>query len=151
MLLSFQLVTCKSCLATRVLPYHQQTLVEKHDINKPSKENVFSYSKKLNKDCSYDLFNINIDKLVKDNFITVIEKESLFFVKYFNEILSTYTETADNYTEAEIMDNIHPENNKSAKESSKRLSNLEQFFDSVTIDKAADKAPLVDVNQLFFV
>ena len=44
------------------------------------------------------------------------------------------------------MDNIHPENNKSAKESSKRLSNLEQFFDSVAIDKAADKAPLVDVN-----
>ena len=78
--------------------------------------------------------------------MTVIEKESLFFVKYFNEILSTYTETADNYTEAEIMDNIHPENNKSAKESSKRLSNLEQFFDSVAIDKAADKAPLVDVN-----
>ena len=35
------------------------------------------------------------------------------------------------------MDNIHAGNN----ESDKTLSDLEQFFDNVTVDKAAHKAP----------
>ena len=39
------------------------------------------------------------------------------------------------------MDNIHPRNNESAKESDKNLSKLENFFDNVTADKAAHKAP----------
>ena len=39
------------------------------------------------------------------------------------------------------MDNIHPGNNESAKESDKNLSKLENFFDNVTADKAAHKAP----------
>ena len=34
------------------------------------------------------------------------------------------------------MDNIHTGNNKSGKESDKSLSDLEQFFDNVTVDKA---------------
>ena len=39
------------------------------DIKKPSKEKVFSYLKKLRKDCCQDLFHINMNKLVKDNFL----------------------------------------------------------------------------------
>ena len=46
--------------------------------NKPSKEKVFSHWK----NCSYDIFDMNMDKLVKDNFIEIIgdnDQESLFF------------------------------------------------------------------------
>ena len=32
---------------------------------------VFSYIKRLSEDSSYDLFDINMDKVVKDNFIEV--------------------------------------------------------------------------------
>ena len=39
------------------------------------------------------------------------------------------------------MDNIHPGNNESAEGSDKILSELEQFIDNFTIDKAAHKAP----------
>ena len=46
------------------------------------------------------------------------------------------------------MDNIRPGNNESAKESDKSLSDLEQFFDSVTVDKAAHKAP--DIMSLLY-
>ena len=49
--------------------------------------------------------------------------------------------TADNYTQTGNIDNIHPGNNKSAKESGKCLSDLEQFFDSAAIDKATQKVP----------
>ena len=45
-------------------------------------------------------------------------------VKDFDEILSTYTEAADNYMQTENMDKIHPESNKSAKESDKSLSDM---------------------------
>ena len=38
------------------------------------------------------------------------------------------------------MDNIHPGNNESGKESDKSLSDLEQFFHNVTVDKAAHGA-----------
>ena len=49
--------------------------------------------------------------------------------------------TADNYTQTGNIDNIHPGNNKSAKESDKCLSDLEQFFDNAAIDKATQKVP----------
>ena len=55
---------------------------------------VFSYIKRLNEDSSYDLFDINMDKVVKDNFIEVKghdEQKSLLFIKDFVEILSTYS------------------------------------------------------------
>ena len=39
------------------------------------------------------------------------------------------------------MDNIHPGNNESAEESDKILSELEQFIDNFTSNKAAHKAP----------
>ena len=45
------------------------TLLENYDLNRPSEEKVFSYLKKLNKDCRYDSFNRNKDKLVKRNFL----------------------------------------------------------------------------------
>ena len=37
------------------------------------------------------------------------------------------------------MNNMHPGNNDSAKESNKNLSDLEQFFDNVTINKTIIK------------
>ena len=39
------------------------------------------------------------------------------------------------------MDNIHPGSNESTKESDKSLSDVEQFFDNVTVNKATHKAP----------
>ena len=92
---------------------------------------MFSYLKKLNRDCSYDLLDINMDKLIKNNFIEIKgdnDQEPLLFVKEFDELLGIFIETADNYTQTENMDNIHPGNNESAKESDKSLSDLEQFF-----------------------
>ena len=49
-----------------------------------------------------------MNKLVKDNFIEVNgdDEESLFFVNEYNELLSIYLETSDNYTQTENMDNI---------------------------------------------
>ena len=51
--------------------YFAINLIRNVQHNKLSKEMVFSYIKKLNKDSSYDLFDINMDKVVKDNFIEV--------------------------------------------------------------------------------
>ena len=49
-----------------------------------------------------------MNKLVKDNFIEVKgdDEESLLFVNKYNELLSIYIETSDNYTQTENMDNI---------------------------------------------
>ena len=49
-----------------------------------------------------------MNKLVKDNFIEVKgdDEESLFFVNEYNELLSIYIETSDNFTQTENMDNI---------------------------------------------
>ena len=58
-----------------------------------------------------------------------------------DEIFSTCNKAADNYTQTEKMDNTQPESNKSAKKSDKSLSDLEPFFDNVTVDKAAHEAP----------
>ena len=45
---------------------------------------------------------------MKDNFIEVKgdDEESLLFVNEYNELLSIYIETSDNYTQTENMDNI---------------------------------------------
>ena len=51
--------------------YYTINFIRKVELNKPSKGKVFSYLKKLNKDFSYDLLDIILDKLVKDNFIEV--------------------------------------------------------------------------------
>ena len=121
--------------------YYAINFIRKEQRNKPSKEKVFSLLEKLNRDSSYD---INMDKLVKDNFIEVKgedDQESLFPVEEFHELFSIYIDTADNYTQTENMDNIHPGNDVSTKESDKRLNDLGQFFDNVTVDKAAHKAP----------
>ena len=40
------------------------------------------------------------------------------------------------------MNIIHPGNDVFTKQSDKSLSDLEQFFDNVTVDKAAHKAPV---------
>lgn len=49
-----------------------------------------------------------MNKLVKDNFIEVKgdDEESLLFVNEYNELLSIYIETSDNFTQTENMDNI---------------------------------------------
>ena len=45
----------------------------------------------------------------------------MFFVKEFDELCSIYIETPDNYMQTKNMDNIHPGNNESAKESNENL------------------------------
>ena len=45
--------------------------------NKSSKEKVLSYLRKINKDYSYNLFDTNMDKLIKDNFIEVKDDDDL--------------------------------------------------------------------------
>ena len=64
-------------------------------------------------------------------------KNLCFFVENFDEILSIYIETSNNYRQTENMYNIHPGNN----ESDKRLKNLQHCFHEVTVDKAAHKVP----------
>ena len=57
----------------------------------------------------------------------------------FHELISVYIETGDNYAQTENMDNKPLGNNESSKESDKSLSDLEQFFDNVTVDKTGHK------------
>ena len=98
--------------------YYAINFTRKVQCNKPSKEKVFSLLEKLNRDSGYDFCDINMDKLVKDNFIEVKgedDQESLFLVEEFHELFSIYVDTADNYTQTENMDNIHPENDVSTK------------------------------------
>ena len=79
--------------------YYAINFIRKVLHNKPSKEKVVNYLQKLNKECSYDLFDINMDKPVKHNFIEIKgddDQESLFFVKEFDELLIIYIETPDN-------------------------------------------------------
>ena len=114
--------------------YYTINFIRKAQHNNPSKGKVFSYLKKLNKDCNYDLFDISMDKLAIANFIEVKgddDQESLCFVKEFDKLVSIYIETADNYTQTENMDNIHPGNNESAKESDKLLSDVNSFFGAI--------------------
>ena len=51
--------------------YFAIKLIRNIQHNKLPKEMVFSYIKRLSEDSSYDLFDINMDKVVKDNFIEV--------------------------------------------------------------------------------
>ena len=93
-----------------------------------------------------------MEKLVKANFTEIKgddDQESLLFVKEFHELLSIYIETADNYKKTENMNNIHPGNNDSAKEPNKSLSDLEQFFDNVTINKTDHKVPHNSMSLLY--
>ena len=79
--------------------YYAINFIRKVLHNKPSKEKVVNYLQKLNKECSYDLFDINMDKPVKHNFIEIKgddDQESLFFVKEFDELLIIHIETPDN-------------------------------------------------------
>ena len=79
--------------------YYAINFIRKVLHNKPSKEKVVNYLQKLNKECSYDLFDINMDKPVKHNFIEIKgddDQESLFFVKEFDELLIIYIKTPDN-------------------------------------------------------
>ena len=57
--------------------YYAMNFIRELQNNKSSKEKVFSYLRKINKDYSYDLFDTNMDKLVKDNFIEVKDNDVL--------------------------------------------------------------------------
>ena len=57
--------------------YYAMNFIRELQKNKSSKEKVFSYLRKINKDYSYDLFDKNMDKLVKDNFIEVKDDDDL--------------------------------------------------------------------------
>ena len=73
--------------------YYVINFIRKVQLNKPSKEKVFSLLKRLNRDCSCDFFDIDMDELVKDNFIEVHgddDQESLFFVEEYDELFSVY-------------------------------------------------------------
>ena len=64
--------------------YYTINFIRKVLHNKPSKEKVVNYLQKLNKECSYDLFDMNMDKPVKHNFIEIKgddDQESLFLLK----------------------------------------------------------------------
>ena len=63
------------------------------------------------------------------------------FLTFSMKSLVLILRTADNYTQTENMDNIHPGSNESAKQPDEILSDLEQYFDNVTVDEAAHKAP----------
>ena len=79
--------------------YYTINFIRKVLHNKPSKEKVVNYLQKLSEECSYDLFDINMDKPVKHNFIEIKgddDQESLFFVKEFDELLIIYIKTPDN-------------------------------------------------------
>ena len=51
--------------------YYTINFTRKVQHNKPSKEKVFSHLKKLNRDCSYDLFDKSMEKLGKANFTEI--------------------------------------------------------------------------------
>ena len=56
-----------------------------------------------------------MDKLIKNNSIEIKgdnDQEPLLFAKEFGEFPVIFTEIADNYTQTENMDNIHPGNNE---------------------------------------
>ena len=57
--------------------YYAMNFIRELQKSKSSKEKVFSYLRKINKDYSYDLFDTNMDKLVKDNFIEVKDDDDL--------------------------------------------------------------------------
>ena len=57
--------------------YYAMNFIRELQKNKSSKEKVFSYLRKINKDYSYDLLDTNMDKLVKDNFIEVKDDDDL--------------------------------------------------------------------------
>ena len=57
--------------------YYAMNFIRELQKNKSSKEKVFSYLRKINKDYSYDFFDTNMDKLVKDNFIEVKDDDDL--------------------------------------------------------------------------
>ena len=123
--------------------YYAINFIRKVQHNKPSKEKVFSLLKKLNRHCSYNLFNIDMDQLVKDKgdvLKTTMTRNLCFLLKSLMNSL-VFILRQQIATPKQKTDNIHPGNDESAKESDKSLSDLEQFFDNVTLHKAAHKAP----------
>lgn len=92
--------------------------------NKPSNEKMFNYLKQLDKDCSFEVFNNYMDKLVNEIFNDVqdhVEQESLFTINKLTNFLNIFLvsiDLVDKLTQAEIDHN----NNERTIGSSRTLS-----------------------------
>ena len=105
--------------------------------NKPSNEKMFNYLKKLDKDCSFEVFNNYMDKLVNEILIDVqdhVEQESLFIINKLTNFLNIFLvsiDLVDKLTQAEIDHN----NNERAIDSSRTLSDPKNFSDNNNVSQ----------------
>ena len=85
---------------------------------------MFSYLKKLDNDCNFEVFNEYMDKLVNEKFIDVQdhgEQESLFIMKeitHFINISLVSLDLVDKFIHAEVIQ----KDNETAKDSSRNPS-----------------------------
>ena len=71
--------------------YYAISTIRKVQHSKPSKEKIFNYLKKLDKDVKQDYFMINLENLIGKKYVEAQEhgeQESLFLIKSFELFLS---------------------------------------------------------------
>ena len=86
--------------------YYTISTIRKVQHSKPSKEKIFNYLKKLDKDVNHDYFMINLENLIDKKYVEVQEhgeQESLFLIKPFELFLSYGVEKVSSESQTEEL------------------------------------------------
>ena len=86
--------------------YYTISTIRKVQHSKPSKEKIFNYLKKLDKDVNHDYFMINLENLIEKKYVEVQEhgeQESLFLIKPFELFLSYGVEKVSSESQTEEL------------------------------------------------
>ena len=119
--------------------YYTISTIRKVQHSKPSKEKIFNYLKKLDKDVNHDYFMINLENLIDKKYVEVQEhgeQESLFLIKPFELFLSYGVEKVSSESQTEELNKSLSRDEKvEGKKKETELAELENFFDNIDINQ----------------
>ena len=112
--------------------YNAISTIRKVQHSKSSKQKIFNYLKKLDKDVNHDYFMINLENLIGKKYVEVQEhgeQESLFLIKPFELFLSYGVEKVSSESQTEEL-NKSPSRDEivEGKKKETELAELEKFF-----------------------
>ena len=119
--------------------YYAISTIRKVQHSKPSKEKIFNFSKKLDKDVNYDYFIINLENLIDKKYVEVQEhgeQEFLFLIKPFELFLSYDLEKVSSESQTEeLIKSPSRDEIAEGKKKQTELAELENFFDNIDINQ----------------
>ena len=119
--------------------YYAISTIRKVQHSKPSKEKIFNYLKKLDKDVNHNYFVINLENLIDKQYVEVQEhgeQKSLFLIQPFDLFLSYRVEKVGSESETEDV-NQGPSRDEIVEGEKKEteLAEFEKLFDNIDINQ----------------